>query len=42
MGHDGIVLDHVQLAFGLESQHMTGWWFQTFFVFIPICGRFPF
>jgi len=20
----------------------TGWWFQTFFIFIPIWGRFPF
>jgi len=25
-----------------DLQIVTGWWFQIFFIFIPIWGRFPF
>ena len=28
--------------FGNTFPHFSGWWFQTFVIFIPICGRFPF
>ena len=26
----------------LEVEMVPRWWFQTFFMFIPIWGRFPF
>ena len=26
----------------LESNIVSGWWFQIFFIFTPIWGRFPF
>ena len=25
----------------IQSQFRTGWWFQIFFIFTPIWGRFP-
>ena len=30
----------VPVVLALET--ITGWWFQIFFIFIPIWGRFPF